>query len=245
MAPQALDGQLDPHKPAQIAVVGKKGSGKTELAYLIFDSYPFDRLLIDPNGDIIPPEDAVDIASPVPARWPGTWAERAAGRRERQTLRYVPDFAAEDYAEEMDRALAMAYGHGRTCVLFDEFHEGAPAGRTPPHARRSLRQGRHHDLSLILATPRPLTVDPLMVAQADWVYVFKLPGPADRRRVAESIGWDPRAFDAAVFDLGPFEYLRYDAAADDLAHYPALPAHLIRHHRAHRGAGRPAARPVL
>ena len=98
--------------------------------------------------------------------------------------------------------------------------------------RRALRQGRHADLTLILATPRPLTVDPLVLSQADWVYIFKLRNPADRKRVAETIGWDPKDIDAAIADLAPFEYLRFDSAKDDLAHFPPLPANLIRHHKA-------------
>ena len=223
----------DPAKPTQIAVVGKKGSGKTELAVVLFDSYPRDRLGIDPNGDIHFPPDAVELDPPIPARWPGHLFERVTGeRRKPQTLRYVPNFAEPDYLEQMDRAVGLAYGHPGTMLLVDEAHEVAPANRTPPHMRRALRQGRHHDLSLILVTPRPLTVDPLVVSQADWVYVFKLPNPNDRKRVAESIGWDPKAFDEAVHDLEQFEYLRYDSGRDDLAHFPALPAELIRHHKA-------------
>jgi hypothetical protein len=229
----------DPHKPTQIAIVGKKGYGKTELAWLLFDSYPKDRLGIDPNGDIGFPPDTVDLESPVPARWPGERFDNATGRGEKrkpQTLRYVPNPAEPDYLEQMDRAVGLAYGHPGTCLLVDEAHEAAPANRTPPHMRRALRQGRHRDLTMILATPRPLTVDPLVIAQADWVYVFMLPNPADRKRVAEIIGWDPKEFDAAVHALEKFEYLRYDSAGDDLAHYPPLPADVIRHHKAQGSA---------
>jgi len=229
-------GQLDPHKAIQVAVVGKKGSGKTELAWLLFESYPFDRVLVDPNQDIqVDPETTEDLEEPIPTRWPGQTVEALDERRERRqrrTLRYVPDFGSPEYREELDRAVGLAYGHPRTLLFVDEAHEAAPAGRTPPHMRRALRQGRHRHLSMILATPRPVTVDPLVLSQADWVYVFKLPNPNDRKRVAETIGWDPKSFDEAVFDLGPFEHLRYDAARDDLAHMPAIPPELIKHHRA-------------
>jgi hypothetical protein len=97
--------------------------------------------------------------------------------------------------------------------------------------RRSLRQGRHREQTLILATPRPVTVDPLVIANANWVYVFKLPNPNDRKRVAETIGWEPKDFDAAVFDLSDFEYLRYDGKKDELVHLPPLPAEALKHHR--------------
>jgi hypothetical protein len=227
--------ELDPHKPTQITVVGKKGSGKTELAYLIFESYPFDRVLVDPNHDIKVPEDTEDLEDPVPTRWPGqTWTDLTGEKEQKKfkTFRYIPDFGSPDYLDELDRAVGLAYSHPRTMLFVDECHEAAPAGRTPPHMRRALRQGRHRQLSMILATPRPVTVDPLVISQADWVYVFKLPNPNDRKRVAETIGWDPKVFDEAVFSLGEYEYLRFDSARDDLAHFPAIPKDLIKHHRA-------------
>lgn len=221
--------QPDPHKATQIAVVGKKGSGKTELSWLLFESYPFDRLLIDPNGDIKAGDDVVDLTEDaIPARWPSSSFEQ---KDERHTIRFIPDFGSPTYVDDIDRALGLAYTHGKTMAFIDECHEAMPSSKTPPHARRALRQGRHHDLSMILATPRPVTVDPLVIAQADWVYVFKLPNPNDRKRVAECIGWEPKTFDQGVFDLGPFEYLRYDSAREDLAHFPALPEHLIAHHK--------------
>lgn len=228
------DGKPDPHKPVQITVVGRKGSGKTEIAYLFFDSYPFDRATIDPNGDLKVPEDTLELDTPLPTRWPGEAYEKlypSGHERKQQTLRFVPNFHEPDYLEDMDRVVGMCFGHRRTCLFFDECHEGAPANRTPPHMRRALRQGRHADLTLILATPRPMTVDPLVLAQADWVYVFDLPNPADRKRVAETIGWDPRDFSDAVESLPEFGYLRYDAAKKDLAKFPPLPASVIRHHK--------------
>lgn len=227
------DGTLDPRKAVQVALVGKRGSGKTELLYRLFDTYPYDRLAIDPNGDLKMPEGTVDLEPPIPARWPGQAFEQLHGeRRKQQTLYFRPDFHEDGYREDMDRAIGMAYAHGRCAVLFDEVHEGAPANRTPPHMRRALRQGRHRELTELFATPRPLTVDPLVIANADVVYVFKLPNPHDRRRVADCIGWDPKDFDQAVSELGEYEYLRYESKTDDLAHYPALPASVIKHHNA-------------
>ena len=226
------DGKLDPHKAAQICVVGRKGSGKTELAYLLFDSYPFDRACIDPNGDIKMPEDTVELELPIPSRWPAEQVRQLQGEKaKRQTLHFVPDFHEPTYLDDMDRVMGMTFSHGRCCTLFDEAHEGMPANRTPPHARRKLRQGRHRDNTDIYATPRPMTVDPLMISNADWVYVFDLPNPADRKRVAENTGLDPKEMDAAVAALGEFEYLRYDASKKDWAHLPALPANQIRHHK--------------
>lgn len=225
--------QPDPLKATQIAVVGKKGQGKTELAWLLFDSYPFDKVAIDPNGDLKVPEGTIELDSDeLPSRWPV--AREWTGQEKKhapQCLRYKPDFGSPSYRDDIDRVIGLAYGHRRTACFVDEAHEAFPSGQVRPHGRRALRQGRHHDLTLIMATPRPITVDPLVLANADWVYVFALPNPNDRRRVAETIGWDPRSFDEAVAELGPFEYLRYDSGIDDLAHFPALPKDLIVGHK--------------
>lgn len=222
------DEGLDPHKSTQIAVVGKKGQGKTELAWMLFDSYPYDRLLIDPNGDIKVGEDVIDLD---PDYLPNAWPQSLLEKKESRTLRLVPDFGRPGFLEDIDHAVGLAYNHRRTMVFIDEAHEAVPAGRTPPHLRRALRQGRHRDLSVIYATPRPKTIDPLVIANADWVYIFKLSHPDDRKRVAENIGWAPKDFDEAIHGLGEHEYLRFDSAKDDLAHFPPLPADRLAHHK--------------
>jgi hypothetical protein len=218
----------DPRKAQQIAIVGKKGEGKTELGFLLFDSYPGPKIAIDPNGDLKMPEHTLELAAPLPTKWP---APGDFPDPERQVARFVPDFGTNTYETEIDEALGLAYGHRGVCTFVDECHAAFPAGRTGPHARRCLRQGRHHDLTQINADLRPMLLDPLVLANADWVYVFKLKNPADRKRVAESIGWEPHDFDDAVQALGPHEYLRYDDAIDDLAHFPALPDELLKRHK--------------
>src|SRR5271156_3758668 len=104
MPPDEVDphrGKLDPHKPVQVAVVGRKGAGKSELAYLLFDSYPFDRIAIDPNGDLKMPDETLEVDSPVPVRWPAELYRKAFGERaKRQTLHYMPEFVSPDYIEE-------------------------------------------------------------------------------------------------------------------------------------------------
>jgi DNA helicase HerA-like ATPase len=233
-------GELPAGKPQQIAVFGRKGSGKTELAYLLFESFPRDKVGIDPNGDIKFPDDVMDIGKgdePIPHRWPGELIDKARPfERERKpvTLRYVPDFGAKNSLDQIDRVIGLALSHGGTMLLVDEAHEAVPVNKTPPHARRALRQGRHRRLSSIWVTPRPKTIDVLVISNADWVYIFDLPNPDDRKRVAENIGWDPKDFDAAVFGLSEFEYLRYDAVRKDLAHYPAIPEEHIKGHRTTR-----------
>lgn len=224
------DRRPDPHKPTQIFVSGKKGQGKTELAWLVFVSYPYDRALIDPNGDIKTDGlvNVVELSPPIPARWPTSQFEdpNLPG-----TVVFRPDFEDDDYLADMDRVVRLCRVHGRCCLFVDECHELINVNRVPPAARRALRQGRHDDLTSIWATPRPMTIDPLAISNADWVYTFKLRNPDDRERVAKNIGWNPRDFEAAVADLGDFEYLRYDDGRDDLAWFPPLPPELLTYHK--------------
>lgn len=221
------DRNPDQRKPQQIAIVGKKGEGKTELAYLLFDAYRGPKLAIDPNGDLKMPEHTLELTLPLPTRWP----TKDFPDEQRQVARFVPDPGSPTFQEDVDECLGLAYAHRGVCTFVDECHSAFPAGRTGPHGRRVLRQGRHHNLFQINADLRPMQVDPLVIANADWVYVFKLKNPNDRRRVADSIGWDPRDFDDAVAALEPHAYLRYDDELDDLAHFPPLPEELLRHHK--------------
>jgi hypothetical protein len=234
-----------------IVAVGKKKSGKSVMALMHFLSYPWDRVVIDVAGDDGPwGENVIEIygdSSTIPRRWP----EHLRRDNRPMTLRYIPDPGSPTFIEDMDSVVGLALSHGRRsghcCVLVHEGGVLAQANRTPPHTRRALMHNRHNGLTAIFAMPRPLTVDPLIIQQADLVYVFDVPNPHDRRRLAETIGWDPKDFDAAWNELQVHEYLRYDAnqprpeneTEDDyrLMSFPALPEDLVHGilRRAHGG----------
>lgn len=228
-------GELDIGDGRIIACLGKKRSGKSKMARLLFDTYPGDRLVIDVNGTDGPVGGVHEIRGSVeelPARWP----EHLRDDKEPMTLRYVPDAGSPTFIEDMDAAVGLAWKRGKVCVLVHEMGLLAEANRTPPNTRRVLQSNRHREVTLIACAPRPLTMDPLVLLQADIVYTFDLPNPADRRRVAETIGWPPREFDEAVLELGPHEYLRYDSneprpedPKDDLRmiHFEPLPADVV------------------
>jgi hypothetical protein len=233
-------GELDPNKAIIVACVGKKRSGKSQLARVLFDSFPGDRVVIDLSGDDGPFPDKersiFKMPDPTPVRWPEHL--RAEGRP--MTLYFRPDPGSATFIEDQDEVIGLTLRHGpdkRTAVLVHEMGILARSGEVKPHAKRLLHHNRHRNVTLIACAPRPITMDSLVISQSDLVYVFKLPNPNDRRRIAENIGWDPADFDAAVHDLGEHEYLRYDDSApepDDgrpnlkLVHFPALPADVIR-----------------
>lgn len=242
-------GELEPSAAAIILCVGKKGSGKTIMTLLLAQSWPYDMVVIDVAGDDGPMprkrgEGTHDIhlitgsVDELPREWP----EHLRSDPPRpMILLYRPDAGSSTELEDMDAMVGLAYNHSskeRPCMLVvHEIGRAAPAGRTPPHMRRVLNHGRHAGITAAFAGPRSMTIDILVIAQADLVYTFELQSPADRKRVAENIGWAPADFDAAVHDLAAHEYLRFDAReakpeqdGDDdyrLVHYPALPEDVV------------------
>ena len=218
-----------PDPPLFIAIVGRKGEGKSELAYMLWKSWTGDRVAIDVTGDFINSSDpkvhhdepeTVDLEVPPPSSWP---AHLRDPDEERLSLRYVPDHAAPDYIDDMDRVVGLAFAHGECLLVIEEFGLVAPANNVRPHTRKALHMGRHQDLSIILTMPRTVGVDPLGLAQADAIYVYDLPNPADRKRLADVIGWDRDVVDQAVAALEPHAYLRFLAGPHELAMFPPIP----------------------
>ncbi|MCU1449327.1 MAG: hypothetical protein JWP02_1497 [Acidimicrobiales bacterium] len=226
--PRPLESKFDPAKSNFVALVGRKGSGKSEIAERLFLSYPYDRLVVDPHKDTLPSgEHALprelkvqELTTPLPPRLlsldegPTTW-------------RFLPDAGSETYYDDLDRAAGLAFNHSRKgapmCAWLDEMEDVTRVNRTGPFMRRALREGRHRRLTLLMPGIRPMGIDPLVVGQADWVFMFDTPQPQDRRRVAEGIGWDPKELDGLVHGLPKFGYLRYERAAHELVEFPPLP----------------------
>lgn len=229
-------GQIDVNRGILAVCVGKKRSGKSVMGLMLFRSYPRDRIVIDVAGDDGPTgPDVITLSGDVetlPRRWP----EHLRQEQQRMTLRYVPDAGSPTFIEDMDAMVGLAMTHGDCCIIIHEMGRLARANRTPPHTLRLLSHNRHSRVTGIFCMPRPQTVDPLVLAQADLIYAFEVPNPADRKRIAETIGWHPADYDAAIEQLGPHEYLRFDAnemkpAPDEddprLVHFPALPADVV------------------
>lgn len=219
-ASPVVEGQLDPRKSCFVFVCGRKGTGKSELCKALFRTYPYDRLAIDPTHDLDDlGDDVIDITE-----LPGRFPEPEDGKT-RVSLRYLPDPGSPTYEDDLDRAVGLAFfnPHKRCFVLVDEIAEVTTANKTGPHMRRALHQGRHRNLTMAMAGPRSKDVNPLCIAQADYVYVFDLPHPLDRERVAANIGWPPNDFSDAVDTLGEHEYLRYEASTKELTSWPPLP----------------------
>lgn len=191
---------LDHSRPMIISAFGKKGSGKTAFNREIYRSYPGDKLTIDVNGHAEPGEDAERISEPLKA-WPRP-AELPGERRRPKNLHYVADPGSPTYRDDLDRAVGMAMFPKDHPVLLwaGEAGELMPRGNAGPHLARLLQQNRHYRTTALFDAPRPVWLDPQVLLQSNLVAVFRLPNPADRKRIAETVGLDPKTFDQICFD---------------------------------------------
>ena len=228
-------GQLDPSRGIIVTCLGKKRSGKSKMALLVFESYPYDRVVIDFNGTDGPHRDVIDLHGTVD-ELPTKWPEDLRTGDERMTLRYHPDAGSPTILEDVDAVVGMAYRTGRVAVLIHEMGLAAPAGKTPPSIKRVLQSNRHRHVTLIACAPRPITMDPFVLLQSDLVFTFDTPNKADRDRIADNIGWDKDDFSLAVHELDRHEYLRFDANEDKpgdgqtdmrLVSCPPIPADVV------------------
>ena len=221
--------QPDPHKSYWIFCSGKKNSGKSRYCRAWFDAYPLDRVVIDPTGDVR--RDLAAEAVPftelehgmLPVRLP----EPPEGQ-DRVTLLFVPDVKAPDYVDEMDRVVGLCLTRGARPVLLwvDEWGALTTAHKTPPNTRVAVHQGRHHDLSLLLACPRPQHVEPLGISQADAVATWRTPNIRDRDVIAGNIGFDPAEFtryNRTHCGATEHAYTLYESNEDVLYLMPPLP----------------------
>lgn len=214
---------IDATRPQLILIVGRKGSGKSVVARSLFSDWPADKIAVDVNGDADPGPDAERVTPPLDTRMPGP---REDGRPRLLHVRIDP--GDPSYREQLDQAAALVlYPQTRPALIwYDEWAEVAGPNNLGPNARRLLMQSRHYQSSAIMCCPRPKNIDVLSAAQADYVYMFDLPSPHDRERLADTMGWPPRALSEAL-DVtarrGPHWHLRYDARAHELVRCPPMP----------------------
>jgi len=236
--------ELDPDAGAFVAIFGRKGSGKSELAKSYFQAYPYDRIVFDSNGDVDPEGKFTIRVGPGDFEWPTLeqWAEM---RRDNPELAAFPSLLYEiDFTDDalmagtriprwlflVDQVVKKAYHLGRpVCIWLDEIGELAPAGRTPGNISQALHKGRHVSLALLMAGPRPTDIDVLVLSQADIVIMFDVPHDLDRERLAKHLALKRAELDPLLDNLEPHGevegvtgYLAFFAATRSLAIFPPL-----------------------
>jgi hypothetical protein len=214
--------------PSFVLCVGRKGSGKSQLAQVLWLSYRGDRLCIDPTGDVAQALGGMKGTRVIhggyaPTRWPRYEDEG------RCTIIYVPVRKANpSWRKQVDSWIGLADYQGGVCIWVDEVGLITKAQNCPDSYGDCLQTGRHRGTSLVQCCPRPKDIDPLVPGQADYIYVFDLPQIADKQRIAEIGGYPTSLIEAGVQALGPYEHLRLDTTApsgspERLMHMEALP----------------------
>jgi len=218
--------QLDPERPSILTAWGRKRSGKSALNRVVFQSWPYDSIVIDVNGNADPGPHAEKITAPLPTSFPEHIPTLGEERRAR-TLHFRAHPGDPKYREQLDQAVGLALypQRKRTCLWAGEVGELQPHGRPGPHMRTALMQNRHYNTTLLFDGPRPVNVDPLTLHQSDLVAVFDLPNPRDRERIAESIGFPPQKFHQAALACWRVEhaFLLWDSNAKVLYDHEPLP----------------------
>lgn len=217
--------RINPNRNQIIAVFGRKGSGKSVQAREIFRAWPgVDKLVIDPTGDADP---GADLGTVTFRKLPARLSAPQEGQSH-VVARYIADPGAPTYKEDLDRSLSLALypKDRRRLVWVDEAGEVFPVHLDArPNARILLQQSRHWYTSLILCAPRPITLSPLCLAQADRVICYDMPNPADRERIANAIGWAPKDFAREMDETrrrGPHWSMLYVASEHGLYRCPPV-----------------------
>lgn len=215
--------QIDPRKPTIVTILGRKGSGKSVLAAGYWDSYPYDELVIDVTRDAVVGPGCLFV-SELPRKFPEP--DRDHGRT-RTKLVFQPDPGSATYEDDLDRAVSLALHNPRKrCLLWID-ERGEFTTRPGPGMRRALNQSRHWGLSILSCGPRAVNIDPLLIGNADFLFIFDLPGIHDRNRVAETIGVPESQLTRAIFALPPYGYLRWSTREREMIEFPPLPAEYV------------------
>jgi len=209
------DGTLDLSTGRILVFQGKKESGKSVAALWVFRSFPLDKLVIDIAHDDGPMGPGVVEISGTAATLSPHWPEHQRVGKLPMIVRYTPEDGSKTFLEDIDFVVGMAWRHSTkkkpVMVLIHETNLAVPVGQTKPNMRTVLNSNRHRTLHVLLCQPRAKKSDPLVLAQADLIYTFDMPGWSDVVRTAEVIGWNARDLDNAIKRLPPHGFLRYDA----------------------------------
>lgn len=243
--------ELDPNKGAYISSFGPKGTGKSELNTRFFIAYPYSGVLMDMTGDVDPrhrftrpftpalhslaaellENDSEDVGSfdEFRTRLIPAWFQE--GKIGWPKYRLEPSYLSSSWLERSDAYIGLAYLVGDCFVFCDEIGDEAPAGRTPRWTAQSLRMGRHQNLTMGMAGPRPAGLDPNVLNQADLVTIHGQLHQIDVRRMAQQLHSSDAEFLEAMAQIKPemrdgvkvSNYLVFVKATHELFLLPPLP----------------------
>ena len=189
----------------RILIAGHTGSGKTHealhhLSQRSFDSMPW--IILDFKGDDLvaacPITAPADLDAPLPDE-PGVYVVPC------KAVDGEPGGRVQAYIES-------CLTRGDIGLFIDE---GIRLGQHNPGLRALLTQGRSKRCPCIFLTQRPIYVDTFALSESEYLQVFPLPHPDDRKRMGEFIPRDRLDFDR-LRQAGPHHSFLYDVRADEL-----------------------------
>jgi hypothetical protein len=219
---------VDPTRSTITLLIGGKGCGKSEAARIVFDSWPADRLVIDPTGDARPDDPAtIALVAPFPSQLPEPDPEADPPQTRVTVWARINPGSATLKADQNDATnMALHPRHRRKLIWRDEFGLGVSANTMTDADRTLLMSSRHYEASALLCCPRPRHMPVLALAQADRILVWALPNPDDREHVAKNFGVSLPLFEREYHDnrrRGRHAFLLLDRHNDALLNCPPLP----------------------
>lgn len=201
----------------RVFLTGRTGCGKSTLARALFLSVAAPRLVIDPlDSSMTTFPGEVTFSDPTRATNP-----QGENWREAATARFVPhDHADLDAYDAMYR---WAFARFPRYVWLDEAADAMPAHQTRQvWARKYLIHGRKRSLGHMACHTRPVEVNRNLIAQAAHLFIFDTPHPADRRALADNMGFPLAQLEQHLVDLDEYGFLWWDQRAKTLRICPPL-----------------------
>jgi hypothetical protein len=186
---------IDADEDLMFYFVGRKNSGKSQAAREHFRWWPgIDKLIIDVNHDVDPGDD-LDVQW-LPADPPLSLPERR-DRDVPEVFQWSPDPARGSFRDDCDRALGLGLHPKDRRVLkwVDEAGKVFQVHRSGPNATTLANQNRHYGVPMLNCGPRALDVETLILSQSDRIFMFDVPSPRDRQRLADNMGIRPAELD--------------------------------------------------
>lgn len=160
----------------RVTIFGKTGSGKSTLARLILRHYSR-AVLVDPKGRAALDDWPIVYGSAAfSATWPAT---------PRVIVRPGP---GEDRRDWLNKIMWLIWSTGETGVCLDETIGVVDANRGSSGLDAVWSQGRELGITALVCTQRPSKIPPVIISEAEHVFVFRLNRADDRDAVSDTIG---------------------------------------------------------
>ena len=162
-----------------ICIFGKRGSGKTTLAWRLLHGKRR-VILFDPLGQY------EGDASPQGRKWFVSLYELRQHVQARDTFFavYRPTRARESFP----LLSRIACKVGKLCLVAEEISWAISPAKMNTEIENLIRYGRHRDVELIGISRRPSEVNRDLTANADEIYIFRMHEPRDKDYFRDVIG---------------------------------------------------------